>query len=209
MKYDKQKYKESKAAYERADNLSNWMKNAKGNVDTAEGLLWVVCGFLAFIAAGIVGYGTAGDWGATLYALMVGLVPLSPAIAFSVVRRIIRGIMKMMVSGGYKTGQYYVKYENEIYDVKMHWAKAIDRLADIANSESSKNVKDEMLSLAQNMEKESKALDKKYDLAPEQEQEVLKYITRSAEYNINRIKKLSEAQKKKFIQEMKQELYNR
>lgn len=27
MKYDKQKYKESKAAYERADNLSNWMKN--------------------------------------------------------------------------------------------------------------------------------------------------------------------------------------
>jgi len=91
----------------------------------------------------------------------------------------------------------------------MHWAKAIDRLADIANSESSKNVKDEMLSLAQNMEKESKALDKKYDLAPEQEQEVLKYITRSAEYNINRIKKLSEAQKKQFIQEMKQELYNR
>lgn len=81
-------------------------------------------------------------------------------------------------------------------------------MADIANSDN-KNIKDEMVSLAKNMEKESKALDKKYDLAPEQEQEVLKYITRSAEYNINRIKNLSEAQKKQFIQEMKQELYNR
>lgn len=208
MKYDKQKYRESKAAYERADNLSHWMEKVKENVGDAEGLLWCVCGLIAFVAFCFVGYGTAGDFYAFLYALVVAMVPLLPAITFSVVRRIVRSIMKTIVSGGYKTGQYYVKYENEIYDVKNHWAKAIDRLADIANSDN-KNIKDEMVSLAKNMEKENILLDKKYDLSPEQEREVLKYITRSAEYSINRIKNLSEAQKKQFIQEMKQELYNR
>ena len=52
-------------------------------------------------------------------------------------------------------------------------------------------------------------LDKEYDLSPEQEREVIKYITKSAEHNINTIKKLSEAQKKQFMQEFKESLYDR
>ncbi len=59
------------------------------------------------------------------------------------------------------------------------------------------------------MEKVSEELDKEYDLSPEQEREVIKYITKSAEHNINTIKKLSEAQKKQFMQEFKESLYDR
>ena len=208
MKYDKQKFNESKQAYEGADNLSNWMKNAKENVSSAEGLAWCVCGLVAFVALCFLGYGKAGDGWAFLEALTISVIPLAPAIAFSVVRRITRGILNRVVASKYKTGQYYIKYENQIYDVKTRWGKALDRLADIANSDS-KNVTNDLISVAKNMEKVSEELDKEYDLSPEQEQEVIKSVTKSAEYNINKIKKLSEAQKKQFMQEFKESLYDR
>lgn len=201
MRYDKLKLKDSKQSYESAKDLSS--KNKK--LRSAEKFLWKILGFFAFLAFFFVTKpGGEASVQEVLFSLAVSGVILSPASIFT----IIRVFMDKLISNKYKKGQYYVKYENQIYDVKTRWEKAIDRLADIANSDS-KNVKDDLISVAKNMEKVSEELDKEYDLSPEQEREVIKYITKSAEHNINTIKKLSEAQKKQFMQEFKESLYDR
>lgn len=186
MKYDKQKYKQSEAAYKRANKLSYWKDSAKEYVGAAESLLWLGCGMFA-----IPGVYFAGDPALNFIEfLFVLLVCLSPAIAFDVIRRIIRGIMNIIISGNYKTGQYYVKYENEILSCGNRYAKAIDKIVALAKS-NDKNVKREIELLAQDMDKESGKL------SLDQEAKIEKSVCYQLEHDT---KDFTVAEKKKLMQ---------
>jgi len=190
MQYSKQEVNKSKLAYNSANRLSWWIKDKKSGVDSAEGLIWVLCAVLAVFALILTGYGTAGNSAAFLESLILSLIPLSPAIVFSLIRRLVRVIMKQIIALKYKQGQLYVNYEREMTNIRKDFLKSVDKIVAMIK------LKDINLSNAvHQLEQDIGKIESGYKMSPHQEEELEKDFEA---YVLNKTTDLSLDQKNKL-----------